>query len=201
MPFNRQQNHMLFGFSLWAHFCWRNFSGILGGKSDLIGRPMGKSLPTTGNQPCSFTIGSYRNEDLPLTFLWTNEPCFQGPFQEENSLPTIIFWGSKRKDFKLGHHSSGQIIATSHDRFPPNGGLVMEFPLFQGNLGWWNIIIWPDSLKCSNVFNMWFCFTGPRVLRAICCFQRSYNFFYAKKITGKTGVFMDWYSTYPEVDV
>ena len=69
MPFNRQQNHMLFGFSLWAHFCWRNFSGILGGKSDLIGRPMGKSLPTTGNQPCSFTIGSYRNEDLPLTFL------------------------------------------------------------------------------------------------------------------------------------
>ena len=31
---------------------------------------------------------------------------------------------------------SGQIIATSHDRFPPNGGLVREFPLFQGNLGW-----------------------------------------------------------------
>ena len=38
---------------------------------------------------------------------------------------------------------SGQIIATSHDRFPPNGGLVREIPLFQGNLGWWNIIIWP----------------------------------------------------------
>ena len=31
---------------------------------------------------------------------------------------------------------SGQIIATSHDRFPPNGGLLREFPLFQGNLGW-----------------------------------------------------------------
>ena len=31
---------------------------------------------------------------------------------------------------------SGQIIATSHDRFPPNGGLVREIPLFQGNLGW-----------------------------------------------------------------
>ena len=27
---------------------------------------------------------------------------------------------------------------------PPNGGLLREFPLFQGNLGWWNIIIWPD---------------------------------------------------------
>ena len=34
---------------------------------------------------------------------------------------------------RLKHHS-GQIIATSHDRFPPNGGLVREIPLFQGNL-------------------------------------------------------------------
>jgi len=31
--------------------------------------------------------------------------------------------------------SSGQIIATSHD-LTPNGGLVREIPLFQGNLGW-----------------------------------------------------------------
>ena len=30
---------------------------------------------------------------------------------------------------------SGQIIATSHD-LTPNGGLVREIPLFQGNLGW-----------------------------------------------------------------
>ena len=36
----------------------------------------------------------------------------------------------------LGLMGSGQIIATSHDRFPPNGGLVREIPLFQGNLGW-----------------------------------------------------------------
>ncbi len=35
--------------------------------------------------------------------------------------------------------NSGQIIATSHD-LTPNGGLVREIPLFQGNLGWWNII-------------------------------------------------------------
>ena len=27
-------------------------------------------------------------------------------------------------------------LATSHDRFPPNGGLVREPPLFQGNLAW-----------------------------------------------------------------
>jgi len=38
---------------------------------------------------------------------------------------------------------SGQIIATSHD-LTPNGGLVREIPLFQGNLGWLNIIIWPE---------------------------------------------------------
>ena len=31
--------------------------------------------------------------------------------------------------------NSGQIIATSHD-LTPNGGLVREMPLFQGNLGW-----------------------------------------------------------------
>ena len=40
------------------------------------------------------------------------------------------------------HSRSGQIIATSHD-LTPNGGLVREIPLFQGNLGWWNIISWP----------------------------------------------------------
>ncbi len=45
---------------------------------------------------------------------------------------------------------SGQIIATSHD-LTPNGGLVREFPLFQGNLGWWNIIIWPEW--CSTTWN------------------------------------------------
>ena len=34
-----------------------------------------------------------------------------------------------------GFIQSGQIIATSHD-LTPNGGLVREIPLFQGNLGW-----------------------------------------------------------------
>ena len=41
---------------------------------------------------------------------------------------------SKRKEII----KSGQIIATSHD-LTPNGGLVREIPLFQGNLGWRNI--------------------------------------------------------------
>ena len=34
-----------------------------------------------------------------------------------------------------GCHPSGQIIVISHD-LTPNGGLVREIPLFQGNLGW-----------------------------------------------------------------
>ncbi len=65
--------------------------------------------------------------------------------------------------FGRNNLESGQIIATSHD-LTPNGGLAreipqvwrgfestnktwlnppLEIPLFQGNLGWWNIIIWP----------------------------------------------------------
>ena len=40
-----------------------------------------------------------------------------------------------RKKCKGGTHISGQIIATSHD-LTPNGGLVREIPLFQGNPGW-----------------------------------------------------------------
>ena len=33
---------------------------------------------------------------------------------------------------------------------PPNGGLVGEFPLFQGNPGWRIIIIWLDCL-CATL--------------------------------------------------
>ena len=33
------------------------------------------------------------------------------------------------------YNISCQIIATSHD-LTPNGGLLREIPLFQGNLGW-----------------------------------------------------------------
>ena len=48
---------------------------------------------------------------------------------------------------------SGQIIATSHD-LTPNGGLVREIPLFQGKLGWWNIIIWPDHIYCDEMVHV-----------------------------------------------
>ena len=50
---------------------------------------------------------------------------------------------------------SGQIIATSHD-LTPNGGLVREILLFQGNLGWWNIIIWPDGMSFQGFGTPWF---------------------------------------------
>ena len=30
---------------------------------------------------------------------------------------------------------------------PPNGGFTMGNPLFYGNLGWWNVFIWPDSME------------------------------------------------------
>ena len=35
-------------------------------------------------------------------------------------------------------HQSGQIIATSHNRWAPKSWFRMENPLFRGNLGWWN---------------------------------------------------------------
>ena len=56
-----------------------------------------------------------------------------------DSIPMTDLW-----DWYIYPHESGQIIATSHD-LTPNGGLVREIPLFQGNLGWWNIIILPAT--------------------------------------------------------
>ena len=51
-------------------------------------------------------------------------------------------WCEKNNFWNHSKSQSGQIIATSHD-LTPNGGLVRELPLFQENLGWWNIIFWP----------------------------------------------------------
>ena len=44
--------------------------------------------------------------------------------------------------------SSGQISSRPHTSFYPKWWLSKGNPrLFQGNLGWWNIIIWPDVMK------------------------------------------------------
>ena len=46
-------------------------------------------------------------------------------------------------------HISGQIIATSHD-LTPKGSWGREIPLFQENLGGWNIMIWPDFCSLNG---------------------------------------------------
>ena len=63
---------------------------------------------------------------------------FQDIFPRETSSKQQAL-GSKKEMRKSSNHPSGQFITTSHD-LTPNGGLVMEIPFFQGNLGWWNII-------------------------------------------------------------
>ena len=66
-------------------------------------------------------------------------------------LLALTFQGCKR--FLLYVHAasyvrSGQIIATSHD-LTSKGSWGREIPLFQGNLGWWNNVIWPDKIGYS----------------------------------------------------
>ena len=65
----------------------------------------------------------------------------------------LWFWienSLRRRRLESAMEPTGQIIATSHD-LTPNGGSVMEIPLFQGNLGWWNIIIWPEPTGVCRV--------------------------------------------------
>ena len=46
------------------------------------------------------------------------------------------------QDHKFAHTNYSDLTRPG----PPNGGLVRENLLFQGNLGWWNIFsIWPDT--------------------------------------------------------
>ena len=66
-------------------------------------------------------------------------------------------WSNLTNIFQMGwnHQLAGQIMATSYDP-TPNGGLVREIPLFQGSLGWWHIIIWPEldifGIQCEAFF-------------------------------------------------
>ena len=59
-------------------------------------------------------------------------------------LTRMVYYSLVGKAVNLSTYKSGKIIATSHD-LTPNGGLAREIPLFQGNLGWRNIIVWPDK--------------------------------------------------------
>ena len=88
----------------------------------------------------------------PENCLWVNtREC---PTQRKYTLnPTVPFFFCGRF-MSYVSYVSGQIIATSHD-LTPNGGLVREIPLFQENLGWWNIIIWPDVWRKLFCFHVW----------------------------------------------
>ena len=59
---------------------------------------------------------------------------------------------------------STQIIATSHD-LTWNGGLVrgLGLPLFQGNLGWWNIVIRSDQILSPEAMVIIYAFNPPAV--------------------------------------
>ena len=52
----------------------------------------------------------------------------------------VYVWNNKQAFINPGKKNSDLTRV-----FTPNGGLVWEIALFQENLGWWNLIIWPDK--------------------------------------------------------
>ena len=56
-------------------------------------------------------------------------------------------WLWSANSMRLSKHLSSQIIATSHYLGPQKGSWGRDIPWFQENLGWGNIIIWPDSYQ------------------------------------------------------
>ena len=84
--------------------------------------------------------------------------CIKGKPKNE---AFMIHWRSNVFD------DSGQIIATSHN-LTPKDSWGREIPLFQGNLGWWNVIIWPDDcILVGNpvlVLMNWFFFPRGRTV-------------------------------------
>ncbi len=103
-------------------------------------------------------------ESHPLRFQYLlYKSLYQRP--KRSTSAASLFWvaiGTQKVTAQLlwASNEAGQIIATSHD-LTPNGGLVREIPLFQGNLGWWNIIICPEGFF-DNQCNLW-CFLSPRL--------------------------------------
>ena len=79
-------------------------------------------------------------------------PCrCQGPESNWGTDFGTPWW----EDTSLGD-KSGQSVATSHDRFPPECSWSFgKSPLFQGNLGWWKSIIWPDRCDLAKFKPKW----------------------------------------------
>ena len=61
----------------------------------------------------------------------------------------VFFWGNEKKNT---HTIWSNYSDQKHEFFTLNGGLVREISLFQGNLGWWNIIIWPDTIHVWYIY-------------------------------------------------
>ena len=75
------------------------------------------------------------------------------------AVPGMESWGDLHESWRLIKSiwlvMTGQIIATEKSEntsfHPKWWRKVREIILFPGNLGWWNIIIWPD-LGCKDAF-------------------------------------------------
>ena len=99
-----------------------------------------------------------RNTPLGDLCMWNGQP---GWYINDLCLHFSGSWLGKPSRGYRGYRvllGVGQIIVTSHE-LTPNGGLVGEIPLFQGNLGWWCIIIWPYIyIYTTEWLQSWLCF-------------------------------------------
>ena len=85
-------------------------------------------------------IGAWFQIRVPV---WDSQSCDSRSIKGTN--PRTSYLGLWTREAKKDETSrSGQIgDLTGHG--PPKGSWGREIPLFQGNQGWWNIIIWPDQ--------------------------------------------------------
>ena len=129
-----------------AHWGWF-LCHFLGYLSDCGGMQI--SLPPLGLWDVGFEAKDRKREGLVPSYIGARllTSVIAPPYGVESfvvftramNLTSFAGWG-------LRVPGKGQIIATSHD-LTPNGGLVREISLFQGNPGWWNVIIWPDNFE------------------------------------------------------
>ena len=75
-----------------------------------------------------------RNIIQPTTFVPGGVRCHQG---QTNPLHVARWWDQPEPTGRWWFWSNYSDLTRPG---PPNGGLLREFPLFQGNLAWWNMI-------------------------------------------------------------
>ena len=132
-----------------AHWGW--FLGhFLGYLSDCGGMQI--SLPPLGLWDVGFEAKDRKREGLVPSYIGARlltsviaPPCGGWVFcsLHKSHEPHFVRWVGSPSSGKRSNYSDLTRV------FTPNGGLVREISLFQGNLGWWNIIIWLDVSKKS----------------------------------------------------